>query len=270
MSAADHDALVVSGVTKTHPGRSGARRALAGVDLVLPRGVFTALVGPSGAGKSTLLRILAGLDEPDHGSVAVFGQSPAAAAARKAVGLVPQSPALLPWLSVLDNVTLPLRANRRAEAARRATGRAAPRPDPVELLHRVGLGAVLGARPHELSGGMRQRVAVARAFALAPEVLLMDEPFSAVDELTREQLQVVLLELWQGSRATVLFVTHSLREAVVLADVVVVVAGPDGDGGRVVGAVDVDLPRPRRADVLLDPRLHACEDAVRARLQQVA
>jgi NitT/TauT family transport system ATP-binding protein len=259
------DSIVVSGVDKTYRGPAGPVPALAGVDLDLPRGVFTALVGPTGCGKSTLLRLVAGLDTPDSGSVTVFGQSPRAAAARKAIGVVPQSPALLPWLSVEANVRLPLRVNARAERARRDAG-AAPRPDPVELLRRVGLGDALARRPHELSGGMRQRVAVVRAFALQPEVLLLDEPFSAVDELTREALQLQLLELWQATRTTVLFVTHSVREAVTLADRVVVMGARPG---HVASTTTVDLPRPRDARVLLDPRMHAHEDDVRQQLLRV-
>ncbi len=213
----------------------GGRRTLDGVDLRVRRGGFTALVGPSGCGKTTLLRLLAGLETPDAGHVDVFGQSPAQAAARKVIGVVPQDPALLPWLSVAANVALPLRVNRTGERARASAG-APQRPDPGELLAAVGLADVSAARPHELSGGMRQRVAVARAFALAPELLLLDEPFSAVDELTREQLQRDLGALWRRWRTTVVLVTHSLREAVALADTVLVLSpGP----AHVVEAVEV-------------------------------
>ncbi len=245
--------VTVSGLVRVR----GGRRTLDGVDADVPRGGFTAVVGPSGCGKSTLLRILAGLEDPDAGRVSVFGQSPARAAARKAVGVVPQDPALLPWLSVEDNVTLPLRVNRAGERARAAAG-APQRPDPGELLATVGLADVARARPHELSGGMRQRVAVARAFALAPELLLLDEPFSAVDELTREQLQVELGALWRRWRTTVVLVTHSLREAVALADTVVVLSpGP----ARVIGVVGV-----ARVDGDESRHRHEAEAQVRAHL----
>ncbi len=227
----DANSVTAAGLVRVR----GGRRTLDGVDLRVQRGGFTALVGPSGCGKSTLLRLLAGLETPDAGRLSVFGQPPARAAARKGVGVVPQDPALLPWLSVAANVALPLRVNRAGERARAAAG-APQRPDPDELLATVGLADVAGARPHQLSGGMRQRVAVARAFALAPELMLLDEPFSAVDELTREQLQAELGALWRRWRTTVVLVTHSLREAVALADTVVALSpGP----ARVTGVVRV-------------------------------
>jgi len=236
-------------------------QALAGVDLDVRQGSFTSLIGPSGCGKSTLLRAVAGLEEPDGGSVAVCGRPPSAAAADKQVGLVPQTPALLPWLTVRANAELPQRVNRRADR-RRAAG--APGPsDVVGVLREVGLGAVLDAYPHELSGGMQQRVALARAVAMRPGVLLLDEPFSAVDEITREALRRQLLALWEHVPTTVLFVTHSVREAVLLSDVVVVMAGPPG---RVVDVVEVGLPRPRAGEHLDERALHAVEDRLRAEL----
>ncbi len=177
---------------------------------------------------------------------------------------MPQTPALLPWLTVRANAALPQRVNRAADRRRPA---AAPGPaDVADVLREVGLGAVLDAYPHELSGGMQQRVALARAVAMRPGVLLLDEPFSAVDEITREALRRQLLALWEHVRTTVLFVTHSVREAVLLSDVVVVMAGPPG---RVVDVVDVGLARPRAAllaDGRQEPALHAVEDRLRGQL----
>ncbi|MFC4030106.1 ABC transporter ATP-binding protein [Streptomyces polygonati] len=245
--------------------------ALDDVDLTVRPGRFISLIGPSGCGKSTLLRLVAGLEQPDRGGVRVHGVAPAEACAAKMIGLVPQSPALLPWMSVLRNVTLPQKINRGA-GKRRAriadvTGResAPAAPDMRELLVKAGLGEALHKLPAELSGGMRQRVAIVRAFGLRPDVLLMDEPFSALDEFTRESLQDQLLTLWDELKTTVLFVTHSVSEAVRLSDTVVVMAP---NPGRVVESIEVDLPRPRGQDLFGERRFHAYEDLVRDRLRR--
>ena len=221
--------IVLRGVTKRFP--KSAAPALDAVDLAVRRGSFFSVIGPSGAGKSTLLRVLAGLIAPDSGEVSVFGEPPAEASRRKHLGWVPQSPALLPWRSVLDNVRLPLQVNRQARCEER---------DPMQLLTRLGLASAAHLLPAQLSGGMRQRVAIARAFAFAPPLLLMDEPFGALDEITREQVAHLLLELWQAERPTVVFVTHSVSEAVVLSDQVCVMGS-----GRLSAPVAVPLPRPR-------------------------
>ncbi len=252
-------ALELRGVRRAY----GSVVALDHVDLTVPAGRFVSLIGPSGCGKSTLLRLVAGLEQPDHGEVRVHGVPPEQACAAKLIGLVPQTPALLPWLSVLRNVTLPGKVNRGADRRReRIVGGAPARaaPDPRELLVRAGLGDVLHKLPAQLSGGMRQRAAIVRAFGLRPDVLVMDEPFSALDEFTRESLQDQLLDLWAEPRTTVLFVTHSVSEAVRLSDTVVVMAA-----GRVVESIDVDLPRPR----VFAARFHGYEDLIRARLHQV-
>jgi NitT/TauT family transport system ATP-binding protein len=261
----------VRSVRRAYGGGRAATVALDGVELTVQPGRFVSLIGPSGCGKSTLLRIVAGLEQPDRGEVLVHGVPPAEACAAKMVGLVPQSPALLPWLSVLRNVTLPQQLNpgaaRRREriaglAAREA---AAPARTAAELLAAAGLGEALHKLPAELSGGMRQRAAIVRAFALRPDVLVMDEPFSALDELTRESLQDQLLALWEEWRTTVLFVTHSVTEAVRLSDTVVVMArGP----GRIVESVGIDLPRPRDERLMREHRFHAYEDLVRDRLRR--
>ncbi|MFT4261778.1 MAG: ABC transporter ATP-binding protein [Nocardioides sp.] len=230
--------------------------ALHEVDLTVPPGRFVSIIGPSGCGKSTLLRLVGGLERPDRGTVTVHGTTPQQAAERKALGLVPQGAALLPWLTVLKNVTLPTKVNRRHNRT--------PLPDMEELLRRAGLGDVMHKLPSQLSGGMRQRAAIVRAFGLRPEVMLMDEPFSALDEFTRETLQEQLLELWEETQSTVLFVTHSISEAVRLSDQVVVMAPRPG---RIVETIDVDLPRPRTAELVASPEFHAYELEIRDHLR---
>jgi NitT/TauT family transport system ATP-binding protein len=234
--------------------------ALGGIDLRVEPGQFVSVVGPSGSGKSTLLRLVTGLRAPDRGRILVLGTSPREATAGKRVGFVPQSPALLPWRTVLDNVRLPAQVNRAAGRQDRDSGPA----DPHRLLEQVGLADVAGRRPAELSGGMAQRVAIARALASAPSLLVMDEPFSALDELTREVLRDVLLDVWETSAATVLWVTHSVAEAVYLSDRIVVLSPRPG---RVVADVEVGLARPRRPDMAREPTWAAVEDRVRAALR---
>src|SRR5579875_1780703 len=229
--------------------------ALDSVDLEVAAGQFVSIVGPSGSGKSTLLRVVTGLRRPDAGRVEVLGTTPEAAAEAKRIGFAPQSPALLPWATVAANVALPLQVNRRPGGEGR---------DPRDLLARVGLADAVDRRPGELSGGMAQRVAIARALVTDPELLVMDEPFAALDELTRESLRDVLLGLWDPARTTVLWVTHSVAEAVYLSDRVVVLSAHPG---RVVADVPVDLPRPRRAELLHDRAWTAAEDAVREALR---
>ena len=213
----------------------GARpvTALDGISLdIAPREVV-ALIGPNGCGKSTLLRVLAGLIAPDAGRVAIDGRP--VAGPDPSVGLVFQEPRLLPWRTADQNVRFPMELAgwpRDRQAARSA-----------ELLGLVGLREVAGARPSTLSGGTRQRVAIARALALDPAALLLDEPFSALDALTRERFNAELLTLWQRTGTTIVVVTHSIPEAVFLADRVLVLSPRPG---RVVADVRVDLPRPRR------------------------
>lgn len=233
-------AIAVKGVEKTFPSRRGAPvTALSGIDLVVPQHRFVTLFGPSGCGKSTLLRIVAGLERADAGEVLVAGEAPANATTRKDVAWIPQQPALLPWLSVRENALLSARVNRAADRA--------PHPERVqidvdELLDHLGLTAFAQAKPKELSGGMRQRVALARGFAQGAPLMLMDEPFASLDELTREGAQQRLVRLWEQDRTTVLFVTHSAAEAVLLSDEVVVMTPRPG---RVHRVVPIDLPRPR-------------------------
>lgn len=264
-------ALELRSVHRVYGFGSSATNALDDVHLTVPPGRFVSLIGPSGCGKSTLLCLVAGLEQPDHGEVRVHGVPPAKACAAKLIGLVPQSPALLPWLSVLRNVTLPQKINkgaarRRERIAGFAERDAAPSaPDMRELLVKAGLGEAMDKLPAELSGGMRQRAAIVRAFGLRPDVLVMDEPFSALDEFTRESLQDQLLDLWDELKTTVLFVTHSVPEAVRLSDTVVVMAPHPG---RIVDIIDVDLPRPRGERLFGERRFHEYEDLIRDRLRR--
>jgi NitT/TauT family transport system ATP-binding protein len=226
--------IVVQGVSKVFSGAGLEITALVGIDLAVEQGQFVSILGPSGCGKSTLLRIVGGLLPPSSGTVAVNGKSPAAAQRNKEIGFVFQSPALLPWRTVLQNVELPLEVNR---AANRAVG-----PSSAALLDLVGLGAFRDSYPHQLSGGMQQRVAIARALVFSPDILLMDEPFGALDEITRAAMRYELLRIWEQATSTVVFVTHSIAEAIILSDFVVVVARQPG---RIREVVPIDLPRPR-------------------------
>ncbi len=208
--------------------------ALQGLSLDVAQGEFLTLLGPSGCGKSTLLRVVADLIAPNAGEVLVFGQKPEAARLRRDIGFVFQDPALLPWRNALQNVELPLQV--AVSRVRRA--KASPR----ELLELVGLKGSERAYPHELSGGMRQRVSIARALASDPKILLMDEPFGALDEITRDRLNEELRRVWRELGITVLFVTHSIHEAAYLGQRVLMMAA---NPGRVRAMVPVPLPADR-------------------------
>jgi NitT/TauT family transport system ATP-binding protein len=248
-------AVRVAGVSK----QFGRTTALAPVELDIASGTVVTLLGPSGCGKTTLLRIVGGLESPTTGTVDIDGLPPAQARAAKRIGLVPQAPGLLPWRTVRANARLLLEVGAR-DVTHRGT-------DPDALLADVGLAGFADAYPHELSGGMQQRVALVRAFALGAPLLLMDEPFAALDEMTREDMRHVLVTLCERTSATVLFVTHSLAEAAFLSDrVVVMTARP----GRVHDIVDVPLARPRTAALEDDPAFFAAESALRAALRSGA
>ena len=219
--------------------RFGELSALEPVDLTVRPGEVVTLLGPSGCGKTTLLRLVAGLIEPTEGTITIDGASPDAARRAKRIGFVPQAPALLPWRSVRANARLLLDVNRTASASRTVAS-------VDDLLEAVGLSDFADARPHELSGGMQQRVGLVRAFALDAPLLLMDEPFAALDELTRADMRHLLTRLREPNGATVVFVTHSVGEAVYLSDRVAVMSPRPG---RIVDVHAIDLPRPRSADM---------------------
>ncbi|MFZ0059177.1 MAG: ABC transporter ATP-binding protein [Acidimicrobiales bacterium] len=223
--------------------------ALRDVSLSVTAGEFVSVIGPSGCGKSTLLRIIGGLIAPDGGSVRIDDATPDEARAAKRFGLVPQTPALLPWRSVVENVTL-LRDVGRPPWPLRAGSRVAipddPTRDPMALLEQVGLAPFAKSLPKELSGGMQQRVSLVRAFALGAPILLMDEPFAALDEITRDTMRYQLLDVWSETRTTVVFVTHSIAEAVVLSDRVITMAARPG---RVAAVEQIELARPRTEDM---------------------
>jgi NitT/TauT family transport system ATP-binding protein len=265
-SGSSPDTISISKAVKIYGSGPEQHVALNGVDVSIERGQFVSIIGPSGCGKSTLLRLIAGLEEADAGDVSVFGVTPERACAAKMIGLVPQTPALLPWLNVLKNVSLPSKINTGADR-RRATldgHNARPAPDMRDLLVKAGLGDALKKLPAQLSGGMQQRTAIVRAFGVQPDVLLMDEPFSALDEFTREAIQGQLLDIWDEQNTTVVFVTHSVSEAVRLSDKVLVMsAGP----GRVTASVDITLDRPRSEAMLKTAEFHHFEDTIRDHLQ---
>lgn len=229
-------------VTKTFQNRSGMVIALDGIEVAIHDGEFVCLIGPSGCGKSTLLNMLAGLEYPSHGSVLANGE-PITGTDPSRV-LIFQEAALFPWLTVQDNVEFGLTMRGVSRAERKATAE--------RLLRMVHLEQFSQAWVHELSGGMRQRVALARALAVAPAVLLLDEPFAALDALTRDRLHAELQEIWQQTSTTIVFVTHNVREAVVLGDRVLVMSARPG---RIVAEHRIDLPRPRQIENLDTTRL---------------
>jgi NitT/TauT family transport system ATP-binding protein len=236
LSSNTDDILSGVGVSKRYMSARGAVDALTETDIDVRPGTFVTIVGPSGCGKSTLLMILAGLLKPSDGEVRYAGRP--IHGPRRDVGVVFQSPALLPWLTVLQNTMLPGNLGRRSGRTARREGRERA----MGLLTMVGLEGFADRYPSELSGGMQQRNAIARALLLDPPVLLMDEPFGALDALTRERMNEWLADIWQAQQKAVALVTHSIDEAVYLADEIVVMSPRPG---RIVERVHVDLPRPR-------------------------
>ena len=213
----------------------GETEALRDVSFDLPRGGFLSILGPSGCGKSTLLRVAADLVAPSSGSVSLFGRSPSEARRARDLGFVFQDAALLPWRTVRENVELPLEVGDGRRLSEKASR-------PEDLLALVGLSQWHRAYPHELSGGMRQRVSIARALVTGPKILLMDEPFGALDEITRDRLNDELRRIWKETGTTILFVTHSIPEALYLGERVLMLAAHPG---RVREMVEANLP-PRR------------------------
>jgi NitT/TauT family transport system ATP-binding protein len=229
-------------------------RALEGVSLAIGRHEFVSVIGPSGCGKSTILRLIAGLLNQSAGRVEIFGMP--VVEPRDEIGMVFQKPTLLPWLSVRDNVTFPMKHKYgRVDAKDHVRS--------LELLELVGLKDFTAKRPDELSGGMQQRVAIARSLLHDPDILLMDEPFSALDALTRDEMSLELLRIWRERPKTVVFVTHSIPEALLLSDRIVVMSARPG---RVSEVITVPLERPRTFDTLSNPVLHALANDIREKV----
>jgi NitT/TauT family transport system ATP-binding protein len=240
-------------VTKRFASQAGVQTALEEVSLTVRDGEFVSLLGPSGCGKTTLLRIIGGLERPSSGDLRIEDGTVDSALQSRKFGFVFQDAALLPWRTVFDNAALLLDVTGQADAR----DRVAP------LLEMVGLAGFEGHYPAQLSGGMRQRVALARALALDPDILLMDEPFAALDALTRDRMGEELLRIWDGGRAVV-FVTHSIAEAVLLSDRVVVLSARPG---RIVADVAIELPRPRAAGVRTSAEFAAYEAELRGHIE---
>jgi NitT/TauT family transport system ATP-binding protein len=246
--------IVFEDVSKSFLVRGQPLAVLEGVSLACAPGSFTALIGPSGCGKSTLLRIALGLEEVDGGRVLIGDETPDAVRRRGEIGIAFQDAALLPWRSVSANIALPLDV---------LGGRAQLRARIPDLVRLVGLAGFEIALPGELSGGMRQRVAIARSLVTDPDILLMDEPFGALDLILRRQMNVELQRIWIERRATTILVTHGVDEAVFLADRVVVLGGRPG---RIRGIVDIPFPHPRPTSIFRDAAFHALTDEVSALL----
>jgi NitT/TauT family transport system ATP-binding protein len=244
----------VTGVTKVfNQGRADEVTALSDVDLTVGDGEFVSLIGPSGCGKSTLLRLIADLIPPTTGTITVAGQPAAAARRKQEYGIAFQQAGLFEWRSVLRNVELPLELRGMSRADRRARA--------MEMLSLVGLDDFTGHYPGQLSGGMQQRVAIARALAVSPPLLLMDEPFGALDEMTRERLQAELLGICAKTGTSTVFVTHSISEAVFLSQRVVVMSPRPG---RITAEITVDLPTRDEAARQSEPYFEAITDVRRA------
>jgi NitT/TauT family transport system ATP-binding protein len=245
--------VAISGLSKVFG--KGAVTALDDINLEIEKGEFISLIGPSGCGKSTLLRIVGDIIEPSSGSIRVNGK-PARRARRDGdYGIVFQSPVLYDWRTVAKNISLPLEMlgwerNRRSKRVK-------------EMVELVDLTGFEGHHPWQLSGGMQQRVSIARAFSFSPALLLMDEPFGALDEMTRERLNMELLRIWGEMGSTVIFVTHSISEAVFLSTQVVVMSARPG---RITATVPIDLPQPRTAETREEPRFFELVTDVRERL----
>lgn len=251
---AGHDMIVVDNVAKSFAGARGSTHVLSSLSFTCRPGEFVSLLGPSGCGKSTLLMLIAGLEQPSAGRIIVNG-SPVEGP-RQDIGVIFQEPTLLPWRSALDNVLFSIEMMRRPVHAYRDRAAA--------LLAEVGLGRALDKRPHEMSGGMRQRVAICRALIHEPDILLMDEPFSALDAITRDNMNRLLSDLLQEHPKTVVLVTHSIREAVFLSDRVLVMGGRPGN---IITTKPVGFTRPRSSQIEQFPDFTALSAQLRTAIE---
>jgi NitT/TauT family transport system ATP-binding protein len=258
MPSADDVVVRIAGLSKTFE-RDGVvvTTALSGIDLDIARGEFVSLIGPSGCGKSTLLRVIGDLIAPSEGTVEVNGKPAHEARGDRDYGMVFQAPVLFDWRTVEDNVKLPLELMGYDAARRTARAR--------EMLELVELGDFLKHHPYQLSGGMQQRVAIARALSFEPSILLMDEPFGALDEMTRERMNQEVLRIWEATGTSIVFVTHSIPEAVFLSSRVVVMSARPG---RITDVIDIDLTRPRGIATREEPRYFELVTAVREALRR--